>query len=864
MLTREAIAYFSREVESLEGLNLPKDVSSAWMAHWRGDLVGALEIYATLNVSSLRRDLRALVEADRILLAVKRGEGFSRIVPSEIEEDPAARIVLEYARFSWAFWVDHSIAWRSLFSLFKMGLTLDRDMRSNRLRFDLLVMVLFLMGHLAAIRGNRLSGYLLASRMFSIYEGRVTHGKVFSAFFRNIIIAAYPYTLFVSGRLSKQMEAAVQLGEEMLPNDPYYLSVFTVSALYCYAYTGDTARAEIYSMKLSRQETIGGVLRYKPITKIMRLLPFALRGYGHLIEQDFNECLDSHLMSEADPLINSQFFRAAAIIALYQGKHSLATDCIAKARIERLKTRSFSAWEPFDTRLEQFAAGSSPFVPAQGAILGLPKVFELPPNLAALLIELIRSISDGMQSGRDWYVERVAHLLGHHLSWSNYEILPSVPSDNSLAPILRVGDRFVVYRAVPADRLPFFREMLSSINPVVMNIMTSYDEQLKAKELSSAAATGILAAQVSHDIRSPLASLNVIASTSKGLDNETRLQMQKVVGRIRDIANSLLSRNHVGKSQNDAPDCSSNGVLTLSEEETSIELLPTLVSYIASEKRLQYAHQKAIRIIDDTSAASFCFARIQKIEFGRILSNLLNNAIESFKEMGTVEISLREEAGVIKLSISDNGKGMTPDVLAKLGQRGFSFGKDGVESGSGLGVAHAMMALEAWGGSLCYESSVGLGTRAIMTLPLAESPSWFSVGLSVTSPGTVIVLDDDPIIHSIWSDKFAKMADVDVLHFYSAPEILTWYRETLGDVINPLYLCDYELTGSSSTGFDVIEMLGVADDSVMVTGRWDEPFVQGRAIKIGVKLLPKSRMDVIKVSVTPATIDERLFQSVDS
>ncbi|MGK5088354.1 hypothetical protein WDW86_12410, partial [Bdellovibrionota bacterium FG-2] len=56
---------------------------------------------------------------------------------------------------------------------------------------------------------------------------------------------------------------------------------------------------------------------------------------------------------------------------------------------------------------------------------------------------------------------------------------------------------------------------------------------------------------------------------------------------------------------------------------------------------------------------------------------------------------------------------------------------------------------------------------------------------------------------------------------------------------SPLYLCDYELVGSKETGLDVIEKLGIAPQSILVTSRYDEPAIQERCVRFGAKLLPK-------------------------
>ena len=194
---------------------------------------------------------------------------------------------------------------------------------------------------------------------------------------------------------------------------------------------------------------------------------------------------------------------------------------------------------------------------------------------------------------------------------------------------------------------------------------------------------------------------------------------------------------------------------------------------------------------------------------------------------------------------------MTPEVLAKLGERGFTQGKDGTESGSGLGVAHAMATLATWGGTLRYESEVGKGTLAIIALLKAEPPKWFAGDIRISdTPTTVIVLDDDPGIHAIWSQRFSKVApQANLIHFHSSEEILGWFRKCYGDVEQPLYLCDYELIGSSMSGLEVIEAMGIASDAILVTSRSDEIEIRNRCERQGLRLLPKGLSALAPIEV---------------
>ena len=85
-------------------------------------------------------------------------------------------------------------------------------------------------------------------------------------------------------------------------------------------------------------------------------------------------------------------------------------------------------------------------------------------------------------------------------------------------------------------------------------------------------------------------------------------------------------------------------------------------------------------------------------------------------------MSLTHDDKNIILTVSDNGKGIPPAILAKLGQRGETHGKAG---GSGLGLFHARTTAVSWGGSLVITSTPGQGTTVTIKLPKAEAPADF-------------------------------------------------------------------------------------------------------------------------------------------
>jgi signal transduction histidine kinase len=98
------------------------------------------------------------------------------------------------------------------------------------------------------------------------------------------------------------------------------------------------------------------------------------------------------------------------------------------------------------------------------------------------------------------------------------------------------------------------------------------------------------------------------------------------------------------------------------------------------------------------------------------LHNLISNALEACSRGGHVEVEITQRDGGARIVVRDSGRGMSRDVLERLGRAFFSTRPEG----TGLGVAMARAAFTQHGGALVYESEEGRGTTAIGTLPLRQ------------------------------------------------------------------------------------------------------------------------------------------------
>lgn len=95
--------------------------------------------------------------------------------------------------------------------------------------------------------------------------------------------------------------------------------------------------------------------------------------------------------------------------------------------------------------------------------------------------------------------------------------------------------------------------------------------------------------------------------------------------------------------------------------------------------------------------------------------NLINNALEAMAGVGTLTVRWRPAgAGHALVEFEDQGAGIAPDILPRVGEPFFTTKQEG----TGLGVAMAQRIVERHGGTLVFESAPGRGTIARVSLPV--------------------------------------------------------------------------------------------------------------------------------------------------
>jgi len=104
----------------------------------------------------------------------------------------------------------------------------------------------------------------------------------------------------------------------------------------------------------------------------------------------------------------------------------------------------------------------------------------------------------------------------------------------------------------------------------------------------------------------------------------------------------------------------------------------------------------------------------------RIVINLLSNALKYSPPGTPVTVRAQQEAGMVRVSVTDEGAGIPPEEQPNLFQRYYrAQSTRAAEEGIGLGLYITKLLVEAHGGRVWVESAMGKGSTFSFTLPTA-------------------------------------------------------------------------------------------------------------------------------------------------
>ncbi|KKK36130.1 hypothetical protein WQ57_20940 [Mesobacillus campisalis] len=213
-----------------------------------------------------------------------------------------------------------------------------------------------------------------------------------------------------------------------------------------------------------------------------------------------------------------------------------------------------------------------------------------------------------------------------------------------------------------------------------------------------------LAASVSHEVRNPLTVTRGFLQMLKdpGIPEDKRQYYLETAIEELDRAEMIIKEYLSFSKPNHDPAATLD---VKAEIEKAVELL------------MPYANHSSVSVSSQLAKGLYISGEASK--FQQCLLNIVKNGIEAMPDGGELTIqsfALSDRFAVIK--IKDNGIGMTPAEIAKLGEPYFSTKK---EKGTGLGMMVVLKLIRELGGTLEASSTPMKGTLFTITIPLATA-----------------------------------------------------------------------------------------------------------------------------------------------
>ncbi len=218
-----------------------------------------------------------------------------------------------------------------------------------------------------------------------------------------------------------------------------------------------------------------------------------------------------------------------------------------------------------------------------------------------------------------------------------------------------------------------------------------------------------MARDVAHNIRSPIIAIEMMLPTLTGVPERLKRVLTNSVKEIKGLSEKLSQKNNSGEFD-----------LKLNLAFDDLIFLPSFLEEIINQKRIELSKKKnvVLKFLNKGNIGNE-FVKTDSLELKAIVSNLINNAVESYgPDGGVVSVIASDQEEFCKIIVADNGSGIPDEYIEKLGKQQITF-KGG--QGRGRGLLHAFQKVRHWGGEIQINSTLGAGTSVTITIPASQN-----------------------------------------------------------------------------------------------------------------------------------------------
>lgn len=211
-----------------------------------------------------------------------------------------------------------------------------------------------------------------------------------------------------------------------------------------------------------------------------------------------------------------------------------------------------------------------------------------------------------------------------------------------------------------------------------------------------------LAASISHEVRNPLTSCKGFLQLSH--EEEQSPHIKQYLGTaIQELDRASAIINDYLTFAKPAPE-EVEKILICEEVQNVINILTPLANMNDVQLLVNLGGQEQSYVLGDR----------KKLE--QSLINIVKNGIESMQKGGKLEITTAYEYPLVHIKIRDEGKGMTPNQISRLGEPYFTT----KENGTGLGMMVSYSLIKSMGGQIDVDSDIGNWTSFSIRFPLVQ------------------------------------------------------------------------------------------------------------------------------------------------
>jgi PAS domain S-box-containing protein len=257
------------------------------------------------------------------------------------------------------------------------------------------------------------------------------------------------------------------------------------------------------------------------------------------------------------------------------------------------------------------------------------------------------------------------------------------------------------------------RRVVAAVEDITEHLRLAEAERAREAAETSNQAKSIFLSRMSHELRTPLNAMLGFAQLLE-LDNRQPLpdaqrgwvaQIQKAGWHLLDMINDVMDLSRI-----------ESGNLRL--QETTLDLFELLAGTLPLVEA--DARRRAVTITHDI-APDAGWVRGDATRVKQILTNLLSNAVKYNVEGGRIHVASRARDGMVELSVTDTGMGLSPEQVKELFQPFNRLGRDRSSiEGTGIGLVISQRLAEWMGGSLRVQSAPDQGSSFTLSLPLVE------------------------------------------------------------------------------------------------------------------------------------------------